>query len=229
MECARRGRAVLPLALAATALWAVPAFVGGGAPGGLRGAAAPVARAEGALGPHGAPGLGEGPEGAGSVDPARLGAAALSILAALVVSFAPAGEAQAAKSGGRIGGSAQAARSKPPPGRTSTNVINKTTVVERNTTVVVPPPPVVAPVAPMGMGFGMAPVVVAPPPTLGEIVVGAAVSSAIHSAVAPHHYGPSVNDRILENQQRQDERQMDRQANQIEDLQRELQQLKAQK
>jgi len=196
----------------------------------LRGAAAPAGEA---FGRPGAPSPQDVAEGADAFDPARLGAAALSILAALVVSFAPAAEAQAAKSGGRIGGSAQAARSKPPPARTSTNVINKTTVVEKNTTVVVPPPApvVVAPpvVAPMGMGYGMgmAPVVVAPPPTLGEIVVGAAVSSAIHSAVVPH--GPSVNDRILENQQRQDERQMDRQANQIEDLQRELAQLKAQK
>jgi len=156
-----------------------------------------------------------------------------SLLAALLVALVPVEEAQAARSGGRIGGSAVGARKAPPPSRTAPNVINKTTVVERTTTVVAPPPPppvVVAPppimAPPIGFGIGMAPVVVAPPPTIGDVIVGAAVSSAIHSAV-PH--GPSVNDRILENQQRQDERQMDRQAAQIEDLQRELSELKAKK
>merc|ERR1719229_1355170 len=150
------------------------------------------------------------------MDFGRLGTAALSMFAALLVALMPVAEAQAARSGGRIGGTAPSARKAPPPqSRSAPNVINKTTVVEKNTTVVVPPaapPVVVAP--PMGMGYGgygmgMAPVVVAPAPTLGDVIVGPAVGSAISNAVAPR--GPSVSDRMLENQQRQDERQMDRQ------------------
>eukprot|EP00928_Gymnodinium_smaydae_P051546 TRINITY_DN350_c0_g1_i1.p1 TRINITY_DN350_c0_g1~~TRINITY_DN350_c0_g1_i1.p1 ORF type:complete len:213 (-),score=31.24 TRINITY_DN350_c0_g1_i1:224-862(-) len=81
-----------------------------------------------------------------------------------------------------------------------------------------------------GMG---GPVTVAPAPTLGDIVVGAAVDGAVRGAVSgaiggPHH-GPSSTDRMLENQQRQDERQIDKQATEIEALKKELDQLKAEK
>jgi len=154
--------------------------------------------------------------------------AALSMLAALLVAFAPAAPAQAARSGGRMGGSAPSARAPPPrpsaPRASAPNVVNKTTVVER-TTVVAPPPVVVAPPMGMGMGyggFGMAPVVVAPPPTLGDVIIGAAVSSSINNAMR----GPSTTDRIMENQMRQDERQMDKQSAQIDDLKRQIADLK---
>lgn len=167
--------------------------------------------------------------------PMRLGGAVLSFFAAILVALAPVAEAQAARTGGRIGSSApskkeQQARPAPraavPP-----RVVNKTTVIEKTTVVVPPPPPpvVVAP-PPVMSPFGMAPapvIVAAPPPTLGDVIVGAAVNSAINGAIASTvPRGPSVNDRIMENQIRQDERQLDRQAAQIEDLQRELRDLK---
>jgi hypothetical protein len=237
-----QGHLMLPTALlllVAVAWLSSPAFTGSGAPKGLRGQALPAegAKAQGLSFESSwqQPVASEESE-AGLPSPARLGAAAASFLAALLVAFAPIAEAQAAMKGGRIGGSAVAARKAPPSSsRTAPNVINKTTVIERNTTVIAPappppvivaPPPVIA--SPVGYGFGMAPVVVAPAPTLGDVIVGAAVGGAINSAMH-HNHGPSVNDRILENQQRQDERQMDRQANQLEDLQRELAELKAKK
>jgi len=162
--------------------------------------------------------------------PFRLGSAVVSLLAALMVALAPVTEAHAARTGGRIGSSAPSRnelrgrptqRAAAPP-----TVINRTTVIEKTNVIVAPPPPpvVVAP-PPMMSPYGMAaPVIVAaPPPTLGDIIVGAAIGSAINSAI-PH--GPSVTDRIMENQIRQDERQLDRQAAQIDDLQRELRELK---
>mmetsp|Transcript_31305 Transcript_31305/g.68588 ORF Transcript_31305/g.68588 Transcript_31305/m.68588 type:complete len:236 (+) Transcript_31305:52-759(+) len=159
--------------------------------------------------------------------------AMLAVFAALLVAMVPATEAQAAKSGGRIGGSAASRpATRPPPPRPSApraaeppRVENKTTVVEKTVIVAPPPPPpvvVAPPVSPFGGMMG-APVVVAPPPTLGDVVVGAAISSAINSAMPKP---PSTTDRIMENQIRQDERQMDRQQSQIEDMQRELRELK---
>jgi hypothetical protein len=150
--------------------------------------------------------------------PARLGGAFLSMLAALAVAFMPMGEAQAAKSGGRMGGGGAAK----PINKTTVNktVINKTTVIQQAPPVVAPAPVVVA--APM--------IIAAPAPSLGDMVVGAAVQGAVsgmvsgtmNRAMGGGSGGVSNTDRVLENQQRQDERQMDKQSNQIEDLQREL-------
>eukprot|EP00929_Paragymnodinium_shiwhaense_P009725 TRINITY_DN113_c1_g1_i1.p1 TRINITY_DN113_c1_g1~~TRINITY_DN113_c1_g1_i1.p1 ORF type:complete len:225 (-),score=67.81 TRINITY_DN113_c1_g1_i1:153-827(-) len=163
--------------------------------------------------------------------PLRLGGAFLSIVAALAVAFMPMGEAQAAKSGGRMGGGGA---SRPPAvNKTIVNktVINKTTVVQAPAPA--PAPPVVVHAPPVVVAAPM--MVAAPAPSLGDIVVGAAVqgavsgmvSGAVHNAMGPGPSGGvSATDKILENQQRQDERQLDRQASQIEDLQRELMALK---
>jgi len=108
-------------------------------------------------------------------------------------------------------------------------VINKTTVVQKTVVVPPPPPPVIVAPSPVVSPFGMAavPVIVAPPPTIGDIIVGAAVNGAVNSAInSTIPRGPSTTDRIMENQIRQDERQLDRQAAQIDDLQRELRELK---
>ena len=173
------------------------------------------------------------PENTESQSPLRVGGAMLSIVAALALVLAPV-EAQAAKSGGRIGGTASAARSKPPP-RAPVASSSKTTVI--NKTTVIAPPPVVAPpvVAPpmgmgMGVGFAPAPVVVAPAPSLGDVVVGTVIGGAINNAISGgHHSGPSTSDRLLENQQRQDERQIDNQKAEIDQLKAEIQNMKATK
>merc|ERR1712008_96828 len=107
--------------------------------------------------------------------------------------------------------------------------MGKTTVVQR--TVVVPAPPPLVIVAPPPVfspfGMGVAPVIFAPPPTIGDIIVGAAVNGAVNSAInSTIPRGPSTTDRILDNQMRQDGRQLDRQSAQIDDLQRELRELK---
>ena len=177
------------------------------------------------------------PDAPETQSPFRVGGAMLSIVAALALVLMPV-EAQAAKSGGRIGGTATSARSKAPPrpapkapAATSTN---KTTVINQ-TTVIAPPPPVVA-APPMGMGMGMgvglapAPVVVAPAPSLGDVVVGTVIGGAINNAITGgHHSGPSTADRMLENQQRQDERQIDNQKAEIEQLKAEINNMKAAK
>lgn len=163
----------------------------------------------------------EGPE-APSPGPLRLGGAVLSMLAALALAVVPM-EAQAAKSGGRIGGTASAARSKAPPRKAPAAVNKETTVI--NQTTVIAPPPVVAPVAPMG--FAPAPVVVAAPPTVGDVIVGTVVGSAINNAITGGHHGPTSTDRMLENQQRQDERQLDQQKAEIDLLKSEIQSLKS--
>lgn len=169
--------------------------------------------------------------------PLRIGGAALSMLAAIALVMLPLEGAHAAKTGGRIGGSAPTAAppAKPaPPARpaapkaatsttTNTTIINKTTVVQA-------PPVVVA--APVVGGFGMmgAPVVMAPAPTLGDVIVGTIVGGAISNAInGGPRSGPSTNDRMLENQQRQDERQMDRQSNELELLKSQITQLQAEK
>eukprot|EP00435_Cladocopium_sp_Y103_P053610 s1706_g17.t1 len=162
--------------------------------------------------------------------PLKVGGAMLSIVAALALVLMPV-EAQAAKSGGRIGGTAAAARSKPPPRAAAkapaASSTNKTTVINQ-TTVIAPPPVVAAP--PMGMGMGVAPVVVAPAPTLGDVVVGTVIGGAINNAITGgHHSGPSSTDRLLENQQRQDERQIDYQKAEIEQLRAEIQNMKVAK
>mmetsp|Transcript_39472 Transcript_39472/g.85951 ORF Transcript_39472/g.85951 Transcript_39472/m.85951 type:complete len:227 (+) Transcript_39472:86-766(+) len=225
MHC-RSSLAVILLAGVACAPLLAPAFTGlTTAP---RGATATSLRASGAnFDVSSTPSQPELAEEVESPSPLRLGGACLSILAALVVTFAPISEAQAAKSGGRIGGSAPSRKPAPPPPRT----VNKTTIINK-TTVVAPPPVVAAPpviaASPVMGGFGYGPaVVVAPPPTLGDVIVGAAVGSAINNAIGGgQRYGPSGTDRMLENQQRQDERQMDRQAAQIDELQRELRDMK---
>lgn len=168
-----------------------------------------------------------------AASPFRIGGVALSVLAALALAVLPVEEAQAAKSGGRIGGSAPAMKRAPPPRPTApaASSITKNTTVINKTTVVAPPPVVAAPVMGYG-GVGMmaAPVVVAPAPTLGDIVVGSVVGGAINNAMyGGHHSGPTNTDRMLENQQRQDERQMDRQENEINQLKSQIAQLAAEK
>eukprot|EP00445_Apocalathium_hangoei_P006434 CAMPEP_0203857890 /NCGR_PEP_ID=MMETSP0359-20131031/10978_1 /ASSEMBLY_ACC=CAM_ASM_000338 /TAXON_ID=268821 /ORGANISM="Scrippsiella Hangoei, Strain SHTV-5" /LENGTH=224 /DNA_ID=CAMNT_0050774625 /DNA_START=45 /DNA_END=719 /DNA_ORIENTATION=+ len=163
----------------------------------------------------------------GAFDLRRVGSTAAAWCLALIVALVPVAGAQAAKTGGRIGGSAQAARkAPPPPARTSSNVTNKTTIINKTTTVYAPAPAPHVIIAPSPV-YGY----VAPAPTLGEVIVGVAVGSALsnslHSNNNNNNNGTSNSDRILENQQRQDERQMDKQANELADLQRELAQLKA--
>eukprot|EP00930_Biecheleria_cincta_P102159 TRINITY_DN93843_c0_g1_i1.p1 TRINITY_DN93843_c0_g1~~TRINITY_DN93843_c0_g1_i1.p1 ORF type:complete len:251 (+),score=50.07 TRINITY_DN93843_c0_g1_i1:82-753(+) len=178
----------------------------------------------------------KGAEFAGEEEPAaspfRIGGVALSVLAALALAVLPMEEAQAAKSGGRIGGSAPSMKRAPPP-RPSAPAASSTrnTTIINKTTVVAPPPVVAAPVMGYG-GVGMmaSPIVVAPAPTLGDIVVGSVVGGAINNAIyGGHHSGPSTTDRMLENQQRQDERQMDRQENEINQLKSEIARLAAEK
>eukprot|EP00439_Symbiodinium_sp_Y106_P086304 s166_g32.t1 len=143
----------------------------------------------------------------------RVGGAVLSMLAAFVMAMLPMQEAQAARSGGRIGGSAPSARRAPPPrpaprapaaASSSKTPPIKTTVINK-TTVIAPPPVVAAPSVGFGMGFAPAPVVVAPPPTVGDVIVGSVVGGAINNAMyGGQNRGPTNTDRMLENQQRQE-------------------------
>mmetsp|Transcript_57721 Transcript_57721/g.148487 ORF Transcript_57721/g.148487 Transcript_57721/m.148487 type:complete len:227 (-) Transcript_57721:302-982(-) len=223
-----RCRGVAAALLVACAAFGTCAFVGLGAQPLMRG---PPRSSVLAAAAQGQPQAAEAEE---LISWTRYTGAAFSMMAALVVVFAPISEAQAARSGGRIGGSAPSKRAAPP---SSSKTINRTTIINKTTVVAPPPPPViVAPPVVMAPSYGMGgvgmmgmPVVVAPPPTLGEVVVGAAISGAINGSVMnsmANNRGPSTTDRIMENQMRQDERQMDRQASQIDDLQRQIAEMK---
>mmetsp|Transcript_57723 Transcript_57723/g.148494 ORF Transcript_57723/g.148494 Transcript_57723/m.148494 type:complete len:225 (-) Transcript_57723:276-950(-) len=221
-----RCRGVAAALLVACAAFGTCAFVGLGAQPLMRG---PPRSSVLAAAAQGQPQAAEAEE---LISWTRYTGAAFSMMAALVVVFAPISEAQAARSGGRIGGTAPSKKAAPP---SSSKTINRTTVINKTTIVAPPPPPpvIIAPtvVPSYGMGMGMmgAPVIVAPPPTLGEVVVGAAISGAINGSVMnsmANNRGPSTTDRIMENQMRQDERQMDRQASQIDDLQRQIAEMK---
>eukprot|EP00971_Amphidinium_carterae_P276052 5477981-Amphidinium_carterae.1 len=59
--------------------------------------------------------------------------AVVSMLAALLVAFAPVAEAQAAKPGGRIGGTAPSAKPRAPPQRSAPVPVVKERVVEKTT------------------------------------------------------------------------------------------------
>eukprot|EP00933_Yihiella_yeosuensis_P008529 TRINITY_DN11402_c1_g3_i1.p1 TRINITY_DN11402_c1_g3~~TRINITY_DN11402_c1_g3_i1.p1 ORF type:complete len:228 (+),score=63.43 TRINITY_DN11402_c1_g3_i1:97-780(+) len=211
--------------IAAFGLWASSAFVGPVASPGNRVGSLRAIRSDSEIVSLAVDN--DAQESAETTSPFRLLSAAVSILAALALAVLPMEEAQAARSGGRIGGSAP--RARPPPPRPSpppqassssnTTVINKTTIVS--------PPPVMG----GGYGYGGMGVVVAPPPTLGDVVVGSVVGGAINNAIygGSHSYsrGPSSTDMMLQNQQNQDERKLDDQARQIEQLKNDLASLKA--
>jgi hypothetical protein len=75
----------------------------------------------------------------------------------------------------------------------------------------------------MGMGFGYG-------PSIGDIVAGNMIGGAINNAMfGGQRYGPSTTDRMLENQQRQDEREMDKQKSEVDQLKAEIAALKAQR
>jgi len=153
-------------------------------------------------------------EQAASSWPLKFGGAALSLLAALLVALMPAAEAQAAKMGGRMGGTASSQqRSKPPPPRAQapSTTINRTTVVNKTVVVVPPAPVMVAPPVVMG-------------PSVGDIIVGSVVSNAISNTMMPRV--PTGTDQMLANQQRQDERQMDKQEAEFNRLRQEVQDMK---
>jgi len=218
------GKRILAVALfGAVALLSAPAFTGLSAQ--LRGSRAPAQKAFRLAGPAAQEAVDQSSD---SDSPTRFGGAFVSMLAALVIAFAPVAEAQAGKMGGAAPSKAAppAAAAAPKTITRNTTVINKTTVIQA-APVVAAPVVVVAPAPVMGMGYGMgmAPVVMAPPPTIGDMIIGAAVGSAINGAINPNR-GSSTTDRVLENQQRQDERQLDKQAMQMESLQREMAALK---
>jgi len=213
-----RSRSFALGALLALAVLAQPAFVG------FTPARAPLTQASASR--TGMVPLRALPDSEEAADANTMARAVVSMLAALVVAFAPVAEAQAAKTGGRIGGTAPSAKPKPPPQRAAPAPapVVKERVVEKTT--------IIRQAAPMGA----APVMMAPAPSMGDMIMGAAVqgvvggavSGAVQSAMAPHSNsaGPSGTDRMLEMQMRQDERQMDKQSNDIEDLKRQLAELK---
>ncbi|CAK0909428.1 unnamed protein product, partial [Prorocentrum cordatum] len=92
------------------------------------------------------------------------------------------------------------------------------------TTVVVPPSPFIA-APPLVMAT---PPMIIAGPSLGDVVVGnvigSAISGVLHSVLPPP---PSGADVALQQQQRQDERLLDRQAAEIESLRRELRELQS--
>jgi len=132
---------------------------------------------------------------------------ALAACAALLVALVPISGAEAARSGGRMGGM----RSMPPPQRSQQQRAQPGPRFSSGPNISIGVGPVIAP--PM---FG--PPLLGPPMGLfGPPMLPVPVPSM----------GPSVSDQIMQDQQRRDERQMDSQKAQIEALQKEIAELKA--
>mmetsp|Transcript_81764 Transcript_81764/g.210556 ORF Transcript_81764/g.210556 Transcript_81764/m.210556 type:complete len:220 (-) Transcript_81764:228-887(-) len=142
--------------------------------------------------------------------------AAVALLAALVVAFVPMDGAEAAMRGGRMGGGRMGGgmgrRAAPPPraprssvpfggGRSGPNIS-------------------------LGVGPMFAPRFFGPPifapPVFGPPILPVPVPVPVPS-------GPSVSDQMLKDQQFRDERTIDQQTSQIQELQKEIQDLKAKK
>mmetsp|Transcript_36862 Transcript_36862/g.85008 ORF Transcript_36862/g.85008 Transcript_36862/m.85008 type:complete len:233 (-) Transcript_36862:179-877(-) len=155
--------------------------------------------------------------------------AVVSIVAALLVTFMPMAEAEAARSGGRIGGSFSRMRRAPPRARGPRRAApTRERVIERNNTTVITP----------GYGRFGGPPVMFGRPSLGDVVAGAAVQGAVNGAVSgaihnsfagPRYDGPTPSDRMLENQIQQDERALDQQAKELADLKQQIAELQQKK
>eukprot|EP00933_Yihiella_yeosuensis_P010773 TRINITY_DN1175_c3_g1_i1.p1 TRINITY_DN1175_c3_g1~~TRINITY_DN1175_c3_g1_i1.p1 ORF type:complete len:211 (+),score=41.03 TRINITY_DN1175_c3_g1_i1:135-767(+) len=138
-----------------------------------------------------------------------------ALCAALLLAFAPMQDAQAARSGGRMGGGrAPSFRAPPramPQSRAGPSV--GSSVYRGGPNVSIGVAPMFAP-SPFGFGggfgFGMP---LFPPLGFGMPLGG----------------GPTASDQMLQNQQRNDERQIDAQKQQIQDLERQINELKASK
>lgn len=135
--------------------------------------------------------------------------AALAIMAALAVAFVPMDGAEAARSGGRMGGGRMGGRSAPPPPRAQAQ-----SQTQRQAMPSAGPTVVVAP-SPFGYGFGS-------PFGFGMPLFG--------PPILPIPFGGnSANDQMLKEQQNRDERVIDQQNLQIQQMQKELAELKAKK
>mmetsp|Transcript_55825 Transcript_55825/g.107708 ORF Transcript_55825/g.107708 Transcript_55825/m.107708 type:complete len:210 (+) Transcript_55825:91-720(+) len=151
-------------------------------------------------------------EGHADAEPAEVGSNVwrmiAAVCAAVLVTLLPLSGAEAARSGGRMGGMGGGARrAMPPPQAQRQGAARSGPNISIGVGPMIAPPMYGSPFgfgAPMGM-FG--PPLLLPGPS----------------------FGPSATDQALQNQQRQDERAMDSQKMQIESLQREIQELKAKK
>jgi len=139
---------------------------------------------------------------------------ALAACAALLVALVPMGDAQAARSGGRMGGMGGGMRSAPQqrPGRQAQAGPRFST----------------GPNISIGVGPMIAPPLFAPP-MFGSPFFGPPMGlfGPPMVPVPVPSMGSSMSDQILQDQQRRDERQMDTQKSQIDALQKELADLKA--
>lgn len=136
---------------------------------------------------------------------------ALAVSAALLVALVPTNGAEAARSGGRMGGFGGGMRSTPPPQRSQQQQQQTGPRFSSGPNISIGVGPMIAP--PM---FG--PPLLAPP--LG--LYGPPI-------VPVPSMGPSFSDQMIQDQQRRDERQIDSQKAQIEALQKEITELKAKK
>jgi len=138
--------------------------------------------------------------------------AALAIMAALAVAFVPMDGAEAARSGGRMGGGMGRGGGgfggRAPPPRAQTQ---RRAAPSSGPNINIGVGPVFAPPMFSPFGFGM--------PFFGPPIIPIPFGSS----------GPSNTDRMIQDQQRRDESVIDQQKQQIDQMQRELSELKAKK
>mmetsp|Transcript_5576 Transcript_5576/g.17822 ORF Transcript_5576/g.17822 Transcript_5576/m.17822 type:complete len:208 (-) Transcript_5576:368-991(-) len=136
---------------------------------------------------------------------------ALAACAALLVALLPISGAEAARSGGRMGGMGGGMRSAPPPQRSQEQAQSGPRFSS-------------GPNISVGVGPMIAPPMFGPPMLFGP-PMGLFGPPMLPLPVPS--MGPSVSDQMLQDQQRRDERQMDSQKSQIDALQKEIAELKA--
>eukprot|EP00440_Ansanella_granifera_P060013 gb/GFBE01065045.1/.p1 GENE.gb/GFBE01065045.1/~~gb/GFBE01065045.1/.p1 ORF type:complete len:207 (+),score=28.93 gb/GFBE01065045.1/:1-621(+) len=139
---------------------------------------------------------------------------ALAVCAAFLVAMMPMQGAEAARSGGRMGG-ATSARARPPPPRSTAGATRSS-----GPRISSGPNVSIGIGAPMYSPFGFSPFGFSPFGGFG--LFGPPLPLPVPS-------GPSNTDQMIQNQQLQDERKLDEQKQEIAALQKEIQALKAQR
>lgn len=150
-----------------------------------------------------------------------------AIAAAVLVALVPLQGAEAARSGGRMGGSSSSFRSRPMPRPTMPkSSFNGASFARAG--VATPRPGIGATVGGPNISIGVSPIL-APPIFGSPFGFGFGGFGLFGPPILPIPVpsGPSASDQVLQNQQARDERQIDEQKGEIQELKKQIEELKA--
>jgi hypothetical protein len=149
-----------------------------------------------------------------------------AIAAAVLVALVPLQSAEAARSGGRMGGSSSFFRSRPMP-RPTMPKSSFNAASSARAGVAMPRPGIGATVSRPNISIGVSPII-APPVFGSPFGFGFGGFGLFGPPILPIPVpsGPSASDQVLQNQQAQDERQIDEQKSEIQELKKQIEELK---